>query len=402
MPASSRTKPSKARTRKRPTKGEARLAKDTRRRSQAPAPSASKEPEAQPTYEPPIEDVDLSQVIVDVEEARIPRSETANAIAALAKGVEPVAEQLKSRKAGSSVVFDINPYDLWMKPGWNQRNFQTPQRKAIIAGLGRSISKIGVRETLIAHIEGDKIYVDSGWNRLFATYYAIEVLGAEVKGIPVRFGRQGENEADRMLSQIVNNDGTQLTPYEQGLVIKQLIAMAWNIPEIASKLGRSITNVKGLLDLQELPTDIRLLVDDGTVSAYFATKAYRDADEDEAKTLRTLHSAITKAREMGSDRVMPKHAENAPLRRTRSNAGGRRETPSPPVIAPPDSIPRIIEILRGAWFERDDDEGIVLMKFPVDVFDDLAVLAELPETDTGIAPPEAEDEISPGEDDDAE
>lgn len=390
-----RTTGIKAKTRKRP----AGPRKEARKMAKKPDTPVPIEPEDQPTYEPPVEEdhVESSEnVVVDVEQARIPRSENAQLVAEQAKGMEQV-EMIRRRGAGSGGVFDLNPYDLWLEPGWNVRNFNTRQRKANLSELSRSITAIGVREALLAYIKDDKIVIYQGWNRLLATYHAIE-QGAPVKAIPVRFGRSGESDADRTLSQLVNNGvRSDLTPFEKGIGIKRMVNFGWQLPEIANSMGKSVTNVKGLLDLQALPMSLQALVADGTVSAYYATKAYRDADENEEKALHELHTAIANAKEQGAKRVMPKHGEDAPPRRARAGGGGRgvgggRRRRREITTTTNDIIPQLVEIIRRARFEKVVEENTVLMSFTVDDFNTLAVLAELPEDyETGLEPSEPDD-----------
>jgi hypothetical protein len=354
------------------------------------------EPEAQPTYEPMDTDqADSSDVVVDVELARTPHSDTAKSIAAEIKGSELIDQIEKSldkaRRAGlGSVLLEINPYDLWLEAGWNVRNFDTPQRKAKIAEYATSIGKIGVTEALSAHVKDSKIVVHAGWHRLLATYRAIE-HGFPVKAIPVRFGQAIENDADRTLSQLVSNGGSDLTPFEKGRVIKRMINFRWPLQEIADAIGKSVTNVKGLLDLQALPMSLQDLVASGTVSAYYATKAYREADDNEEKALHELQSAIATAKAQGATRVMPKHGEDAPPRRARGSGGGgggggrgRRRVIE---TSPSDAIPRLVALIRLGRAEKDEEANTVLISYPLDVYNEIAVLAELPDDfEIGLEP----------------
>ena len=331
--------------------------------------------ESAPTYEPEGDRIDSSNVIVDVEEARQPKSDLAKSIAARAKGPAQVVH-IKKARAGGGAIFDLNPYDLRLEPGWNLRNFDSPKRKEAIASLALSISKIGVQETLIAHIVGDNIFVHSGWNRLLATYHAIEVLGAEIRGIPVRLSKAGENEADLMLSQIINNTQSGLTVTEQGAVIKKLVGFGWEIKDIASKLGRSETSVKNLLGLQELPLEIRKLVESGTVSAYFANKAYRDAGENDEAALLTLRSAMENAAAKGATRVLPMHAAGAERKpRTSRGGGGRKRAEVRPPATIQEMIPALVVALRDpsvTWEKDAEGNGRILV--PRALLDPVVVL----------------------------
>ncbi len=346
-------------------------------------------PDADITYEPAEDDhLDSSSVVVDVILARTPRSDNAKTIASQIKGPEQI-DAVKSRRAGSGGIFEINPYDLYLEEGWNVRNFETPSRKANIARLASSISAIGVKETLLAHIKDGKIYVHSGWNRLLATYHAIE-QGAPIVSVPVRFGRASEDDADRTLSQLVNNGvRSDLTPWERGKAIKRMVNFGWQPSALAEAMGKSVTNVNHLLSLQGLPMPMQELVSSGVISSYYAQKVYRETGENEELTMQQLHSAIERARAKGSARVMPKHAnpedyEEPPPRRERKGGGGRRKrsTSTPDTkteTAPVYDVPLLIQILHRARAERDEEAGTVLVVFKDTDFDELAVLANFPE-----------------------
>lgn len=304
---------------------------DRKRKSSQPESSAMKKPTKETRHQRPVSSsdpdltyepetdvfVDTSKVITDLELARTPRSDVAREVAAQARG-SAMVDWIKTRRAGGGAIFDINPYDLWLEAGWNARNFDTQHRKRKIGALALSIANSGVKETLIAHIKGDKVFVHSGWNRLLATYHAIEEYGKPIYGISVRFGRSGENDGDRKASQILNNMSDPLTPIEFSVVCKDLIQLGWTIDQIAARSGRQATSIRQSLELQELPTAVLRLVGDGrdsTVSAHFATTEFHKSGEDPERTLASLRAAIETASARGSDRVLPKHAPNAPPRR---------------------------------------------------------------------------------------
>jgi hypothetical protein len=361
----------------------ARISKQPRQRRQR----RDEAPEV-PTYEPPNENTDLTSVVVDPEAARNPRSALAREIAAEAKGDDHV-EYLKSKRGaiGTGVVHEVNPYDLYLKPGWNKRNFETERRKLKIDELARSIADVGVREILQGYIEDNKVYISSGWNRLLATYRAIETYEAPVRAIPVRVGRQGENDADRLLSQIINNQADPPLPFEQGLICKGLRDYGWTVEDIAKKIGKSTTSVKALIELQELPPEVQALVDANVVSAYMATLEYRKYGGNGARTIKALHRAIANAQRVGAKRVMPKHADDAadppPAIQRRKRRSGRPNTDDRR-----NSVSALVEANRqGEIIERNVKEEYVLVRYSLSVYDTIAVIAEIPDEN------EADDEI---------
>ena len=231
------------------------------------------------------------KVIVDFAEARIPRSETAKRIAAMAKG-SALVDMIKRSRSGAGALFDINPYDLTLEEGWNRRNFKTPNRRARIASWGVSIARVGVREPLVAHLKNGKICVHSGWNRWFATIYAIEVEGVEIQRIPVRFGKAGENDSDWNIAQLVNNGSDAYEPLEQAYVIRdQVNVFGWEKQKVADASGLSLPYVDYLLRLLELPQSILNYVHEGVIKPTTAKAWYKKCDEDEGKTVEIIEQA---------------------------------------------------------------------------------------------------------------
>lgn len=382
-------------------RGKERVMKGRKKAASLAPPKVPLEPEEHPMYEPDEEEFDLSSVVVDVEEARTPRSDLAMVIASNAKGQDAI-ESIKNRRNGPGLVHELNPYDVYLKPGWNLRNFDTAKRRRSIASLAVSIANHGMRETLIAHFDGDKITIHSGWNRMLAVWHAINVLNREIRTVPVRFERHPHSDADRVLSQIVNNTQDPLTPYEQGKVYKMLRNMGWEVADIAEKVGRTVGNIHILLDLQALPSEVQKLIDAGTVTAYFAAREYKRSGENTEETMLALNTAIANARAEGLDHAMPKHLLPAEQRRktgrrsgTSTRGGGVRSTKTSAPPAQPEleseslspqsdmvvNIPRIIEILRSARVEIEQEENTAIMWFPLTVFNDLAILAEIPDPD---------------------
>jgi hypothetical protein len=311
--------------------------------------------------------IDISQVVTDLELARTPRSPNAQMIAAQARGSKAAefirTETARLAKTGQpvSAVFDINPYDLFLEAGWNKRNFNTPHRKQRVGTIGVSIANTpGVKETMICHLKGDKIYVHSGWTRLLSTYYAIEVLGAEIMAVPVRLGRSGENDGDRMFSQIVNNMGQPLNHLETGAVIKDLYMMQWPIDLIAARAGKKPQAIKQMLDTQEMPQRILSLIDDGTIKMTFALQEWRKSNQDPDVCWERLQASIKRAQQLGAPKVMPKHAPDAPPRKRRRSA---TEKPSSRARLSPEEALHGLRLIfeRITVHEQDEVEGIMLL-----------------------------------------
>jgi hypothetical protein len=345
-------------------------------------------PDSVVTHNDPIEEQDVwiaddieneaifpDKVIVDFEQACIPRSDVAKRVYARRLGDPAIAESLPPPKPGTGgAIYDVCPYDLKLESGWNKRNFHTEQRRRKIASLGLSISRVGVREPLLCHIKNGKVFVHSGWNRWFATIYAIEVEGMEIQRIPIRFGRTGENDEDRNLSQVVNNGSDRYLPLEMARVIKdQVNVYQWPIPRVAASLGYDAQNVLSLLKLLEMPAAVLRYVDEGTIRASFARRTYRDAHNNEEKTIQIIEGAIQNAHDKGRNRVMPQDAPGF----VRKRRGTPRPALASPLLAAPN--PDAQEFLRvfgqREVLQRDDRE--VVVRYHAKDFDKLERLEQI-------------------------
>lgn len=314
------------------------------------------------------------RVIVDYEQACNPQSDVAKRVYALRLGDPKIGESLPPPKPGTGgVIYDVCPYDLKLEPGWNKRNFRTEQRRKKIASLGLSISRVGVREPLVCHIKNGLVYVHSGWNRWFATIYAIEVEGVEIQRIPIRFGRSGENDEDRNLSQVVNNGSDRYLPLEMARVIKdQVNVFMWPIPKVAAALGYDTQNILMLLKLLEMPSAVLRFVDEGTIRASFARRAYRNARNNEEKTIQVIEGAIENARNKGRERVMP---QDAPGYVRKRRGSGERGTGGL-LAAPNQDAQEFLRVFRRREvLQRDANE--VVVRYHVDDFNKLEELEQV-------------------------
>ena len=216
---------------------------------------------------------------------------------------------------GRKDILRMDPISLHIKDGWNCREVTFDPDNADDMALAASIAQIGVKQPLTAIWEDGKAYLTDGHRRLHATLYAISSLGAEIKSVPVQTEDRFASEADRVLSQIVRNNGKSLTPIEQGRVFKRLFDLGWSEAEIAERVGRSTVWVKDMLNLNAAPQEVTSLVRSGQVSATLAVQTLKkDKDQAGAK----LGAAVKKAEESGKKKASKKHMEPAPVERCES------------------------------------------------------------------------------------
>jgi len=216
---------------------------------------------------------------------------------------------IKDIANGRSDLYRVDPAIIQIKPDWNSRDSDDPANTEHIAGLKASIKEIGVKKPLICYQENDIVYVSDGHCRLIAVQQLIKE-GMEIKTVPVMVEDRHANEADRIFSQIVHNQGKPLTGIEQAKVFKRLIDLGWAQKDIAAKAGMSGGRVSQLLDLLRLPVVLQKFIAEGKASAGMVLTCYKKHNEDVALTVAELNGAVVIAEKQGRKRAMPKDTEN--------------------------------------------------------------------------------------------
>ena len=204
---------------------------------------------------------------------------------------------LKNIATNRSDLFNLNPYLIVAKDGWNSRDMRDPENQAHITQLARSIAEVGVQEPLTIWMDEGKPTLTDGHCRLLATFVAIEEYGAEIRSVPVKTEPRGNNEVDRLFSQGLRNSGKRLSPLEQGQLYKRLLAFGSSEAEIARRMGVQQIQVSRYLDLVGAPEAMQTMVATGAVSATLALQTM--GDQGAEKATEVLTQAVTVAKERG-------------------------------------------------------------------------------------------------------
>ena len=225
-------------------------------------------------------------------------------------------------RQGNLYAFD--PRLLTVEEGWNQRLVTfSPENEEDLA-LARSIAEVGVKQPLTVYMKDGVPVLTDGHRRLAATLYAMDVLGAEVRSVPVQTETKYASEADRVLSQIVRNSGKPLAPIEKASVFAKLMDLGWSETEIAKKVGLSRQHVVDLLELRAAPRQLVERVESGEVSATLAVATMKSAGSAE-QAAQVIGAAVEKAKAEGRTRATARHVERErPARDRRTFADGVR------------------------------------------------------------------------------
>ena len=271
---------------------------------------------------------------------------------------------LASISEGRSDIHRIDPRLLKIRDNWNCRDEQSKETKDHIEMLALSIGEIGVQEPVTVYWEDSTAWISDGHCRLWATMLAIK-NGADIKTIPVKSEQRYANEADRIFSQIIRNNGKQFTQMEQAKVYKKLLDLGWQQQEIAKKAGISAARISQVLDLLTLPEPIKHMVTNGEVSASMAVNTV--AVHNPQKAVQVLQDAVAVAKEAGKTKAMPKHVNGA--------AEGDK-VPAAKGVKKPRNLD--VEKVCHEAFEyaivdeeqiNDQGEAVVVVTFPVEWFE---------------------------------
>lgn len=212
---------------------------------------------------------------------------------------------IKDVASGRSDLYRLDPKIIQIKEGWNSREANDPANASHVAELAASIKEIGVKKPLVCYMEDEIVYVTDGHCRLQAVMHLIE-SGVEIKTVPVMVEDRFANEADRIFSQIVHNQGKQLTSLEQAKVFKRLVDLGWAQKDIAAKAGITGGRVSQLLELNILPVILQKYIIEGKASANMVLQTYKKHKQNVDETIIELNGAVKVAQESGRTRALPK------------------------------------------------------------------------------------------------
>jgi ParB-like chromosome segregation protein Spo0J len=215
-------------------------------------------------------------------------------------------DQIREVSTGRGDVYMVPVRSIRVRPGFNDAREADPDYPAHIRELADSIKANGFmrHKTLTGLIASDgHVYLSDGHSR-FAAVQLANSEGADVEALPFMNEVKGTNDIDRTFGLITNNNGKRLTPYGEGLVIKQLIGQGVTEKEIARRLGFNPQKVSNLLELCAAPRAIVQAVVDGEVSA---TTAIQVMKSEGVNAVAALEAGKAIAKAAGKSKVTAKH-----------------------------------------------------------------------------------------------
>lgn len=208
-------------------------------------------------------------------------------------------EAFSAAGASSGDLYRVDPKKIKTRPGYNPR-IETKAWKDGIIELAQSMFTNGFFQhkplsVVVAVEEGEEVlYLEDGHRRHAAVIYAIDVLGAPIKGVPVVPLDRSLNTRDRLVQLAQANTGEKFTTAELAIFAKRFKAMGDSDEEVAAGLGVSQVYAKQLLTLAGAPTKIWNWVIDETISATHAIETMRKHKE---KAVEVLEAALKAKKE---------------------------------------------------------------------------------------------------------
>ncbi|WP_027859792.1 ParB/RepB/Spo0J family partition protein [Marinobacterium jannaschii] len=206
-------------------------------------------------------------------------------------------------------MFSVPPQALVEEPGFNVRDYDDPDVVQHIRNLANAYARGDYVDPVVVKVVDGKLFIREGHCRRLAMLLAIEE-GAEILRTPV-IEYKGDDAAQVALI-VTSNSGLKITTLQTAEVYRRLSAWGFSDTEIAERVGKTSTHVRQMLDLLELPTELKQLIKDGKISATAALETFK---EQGTAAVGTINKAVENAEEAGRKRI------------TRKDLGGPKPLP---------------------------------------------------------------------------
>jgi ParB family chromosome partitioning protein len=182
-----------------------------------------------------------------------------------------------------SDLFQVDPRNVKLVEGYNIRNIDADSED--IQHLKASIKENGLQRPLVlkanpnAAEDGKEYIAVDGHRRLTAINQLIEE-GEDIRYVKAEISKRMTDE-QALLAMFTLNDGVPLNPIEKALGIKRLVDVYGYTPnEVASKLAETQATVSNLLQLANMPKNVRNKIAQNIISASLCLSIARKTKDD--------------------------------------------------------------------------------------------------------------------------
>ncbi len=198
-------------------------------------------------------------------------------------------DAIRALATGRGDVYSVPLDKIKFREGFNDVREVDPEYPEHIELLSDSMVAEGFKQDkyVVGFASDDGFcYVTDGHTRIRAARRANE-KGASIEAIPFKVEAKGTNDEDRIFGLVTNNNGRNLTPMGEALVVKQLIGRGVSEKEISRRLpGFTSTKIDRLLTLLSADIEVRDMVQSGQVSATLAINVVKSEGINAAEVLK--------------------------------------------------------------------------------------------------------------------
>lgn len=224
--------------------------------------------------------------------------------------LKAMAEDKDLDAVGKITNFLMDPAFLKVRPGFNPRPINQQHVEEMLTAYLAGASF----DPIVADVEDGDVFVVAGHHRR-EMYLLARQRGHDVKRVEVRQFRG--TDAERVALTITSQQGLALTPLQLGTQYAKLMAMGWELPEVAARIGKSTQHVRDCLLLTDADPKAKAMMEKGQVSADVVRTAMRQHGADAGKVLegdvaRVQQQAADNGDDPEEAKVTPKTASTKP------------------------------------------------------------------------------------------
>lgn len=228
---------------------------------------------------------------------------------------------LKAISLGRRDVFTVDPVLITDIQGLNERTDYGD-----IETLKDQIKEHGVIDDLIVRIHEGKLGLVEGYRRMRCVRELIAEKAWKHGGVPVKAEPKDHTEVDRLIRQIVGNEGKPYNILEEGRVFERLLSLDIPDPktkklrkftktEVGAKTGKSRTHVSNALALASAPPAVLTLVEEKKIAGSLVIDLIHEIagnpeipeDQRAPKLVAAVTEAIENAGKSGKAKASRKH-----------------------------------------------------------------------------------------------
>lgn len=210
---------------------------------------------------------------------------------ALSQSLKALNASVPNEVVSKTDLFTIDPRELVVVEGWNIRDaydpnyYDKPDVQEYIRGLADSYINGDHVPAIVVVVKDGKAVVRDGHCRRRALLLAI-AEGHAIEKVAVQ--QASGDETDHLALMLKSDDKLPVSLLGRADGYAQYVAWGWDLARIAKRVNRSYESVRKTLALRDLCLQLKHMIIDGKVAAYYVTDLV--ATHGEAKAIEMLEA----------------------------------------------------------------------------------------------------------------